>query len=100
MYALHLIFSFLITHQELHVQTTPVWVYCRQTGHCGQGMVFAVNAVDDGPNSFSAFQAKAKQLNGTATASASPTPTGGALGKGPSAGMALALAALVAGSVW
>lgn len=32
--------------------TTPVWVYCRQEGHCQKGMVFAVN-----PGSkFAAFQ--------------------------------------------
>lgn len=49
--------------------TTPIWVYCRQTGHCGQGMVFSANAIESGPNNFAAFQAKAKQLNGTSTSS-------------------------------
>ncbi|KAJ7915492.1 hypothetical protein B0H13DRAFT_2270325 [Mycena leptocephala] len=39
--------------------------------HCGQGMVFSVNAVESGPNNFGAFQAKAIQLNGTASASPS-----------------------------
>lgn len=24
--------------------TKPVWAYCSQTGHCGKGMVFAINA--------------------------------------------------------
>jgi len=23
--------------------TNPVWFYCQQTGHCQQGMVFAIN---------------------------------------------------------
>ncbi|KAF8140788.1 hypothetical protein K438DRAFT_1636972 [Mycena galopus ATCC 62051] len=52
--------------------TTPAWFYCQQTGHCGQGMVFAINApADPAPNSFSAFQALAMQLNGTGSTSAS-----------------------------
>jgi hypothetical protein len=41
-------------------------------------MVFAVNAVESGPNNFGAFQAKAMQLNGTATStstSSSPSAT-------------------------
>jgi len=55
--------------------TAPIWVYCRQTGHCGQGMVFAANADECSPQSFEAFQALAIQLNGTATSSSCPTPT-------------------------
>ncbi|KAJ7446517.1 hypothetical protein B0H11DRAFT_1745985 [Mycena galericulata] len=58
--------------------TTPTWAYCGQTNpssHCGAGMVFAINAV--APRNFSAFQAIAEQLNGTATnpSSASPSST-------------------------
>jgi plastocyanin len=59
--------------------TTPIWAYCRQVNHCGQGMVFAVNAVESGPKNFAAFQALAKQLNGTTTPS---TPASDALGAG------------------
>ncbi|THH10005.1 hypothetical protein EW145_g1624 [Phellinidium pouzarii] len=55
--------------------TKPIWVYCRQTGHCGQGMVFSVNAIESGPNNFAAFQALAMQQNGT-SASASSTASG------------------------
>jgi plastocyanin len=58
--------------------TSPVWVYCKQTGHCGQGMVFSVNANESSPNSFEAFQAKAKQLNGsssTSSSSGAPSPS-------------------------
>jgi len=51
--------------------TAPVWVYCRQATHCGSGMVFAVNAIESGPNNFDAFKAKAIQLNGTAAATSS-----------------------------
>jgi plastocyanin len=63
--------------------TAPVWVYCRQGNHCGSGMVFAVNAIESGPNNFDAFKAKAIQLNGTSASSSAPAPaptstTGGA----------------------
>jgi len=47
--------------------TLPIWTYCRQGSHCGSGMVFSVNAVESGPKNFAAFQALAKQLNGTST---------------------------------
>ncbi|KAJ6606455.1 hypothetical protein DFH09DRAFT_9341 [Mycena vulgaris] len=44
--------------------TKPIWVYCKQAGHCAQGMVFAVNPADK----FGAFQA-------AATGNASPAAT-------------------------
>lgn len=47
--------------------TNPIWAYCQQVTHCGQGMVFSANAVESGPKNFSAFQALAKQQNGTTT---------------------------------
>ncbi|KAJ7168249.1 Cupredoxin [Mycena crocata] len=50
--------------------TKPIWAYCRQQGHCGQGMVFSVNAVESGPNTFAAFKDKAMQLNGTGSSGA------------------------------
>lgn len=56
--------------------TTPIWGYCRQTGHCGQGMVFAINAVDSSAKNFTAFQSQAIQINGTSTAATtSPSAT-------------------------
>ncbi|KAI9456461.1 hypothetical protein F5148DRAFT_369958 [Russula earlei] len=53
--------------------TSPIWAYCRQTAHCGQGMVFAANANEASPKSFEAFEALAKQLNGTNSTSTSAT---------------------------
>ncbi|PPQ94915.1 LOW QUALITY PROTEIN: hypothetical protein CVT25_004401 [Psilocybe cyanescens] len=51
---------------------TPLWFYCRQVGHCGQGMVFAINPpADPSPRSFSAFKALAIAQNGTASSSSS-----------------------------
>ncbi|KAJ7184302.1 hypothetical protein C8R46DRAFT_983316 [Mycena filopes] len=50
--------------------TNPIWVYCRQPGHCSQGMVFAVNPGDN----FAAFQAAATG----GAASAAPTASGSA----------------------
>jgi len=59
--------------------TNPIWVYCAQTGHCAQGMVFAANAPATG-NTFDAFQQAAKSSNSSSSASASsPSSTGGAL---------------------
>ncbi|KAJ7058536.1 hypothetical protein C8F01DRAFT_292951 [Mycena amicta] len=52
----------------------PLWFHCEQTGHCGQGMVFAINApAAPDPHSFESFQELAKELNGT-TATATTTP--------------------------
>jgi plastocyanin len=51
--------------------TAPVWVYCRQTGHCGMGMVFSVNADEKSTNTFEAFRANAIKQNGTAPATGS-----------------------------
>ncbi|KAH7927077.1 hypothetical protein BV22DRAFT_1061669 [Leucogyrophana mollusca] len=85
--------------------SSPIWVYCKQSGHCGQGMVFSVNAVESGPNNYAAFQARAMQLNGTATsASSSPSQTGtksggAAPGIGHSAGAVLVLLSAVIGMI-
>ncbi|KAH7889990.1 hypothetical protein F5I97DRAFT_1949095 [Phlebopus sp. FC_14] len=87
--------------------TTPVWVYCKQTSHCGQGMVFSVNAIESGPNTFAAFKARAIQLNGTATTTStstgsSPTQTGskGAAAKtGVGAGALLGLVGAIVGMI-
>lgn len=59
--------------------TTPLWFYCAQTGHCGQGMVFAVNSDESGDRNSSAFQTLAKEVNGTAENSSS---SGGSDGYG------------------
>ncbi|MCJ1481616.1 hypothetical protein MMC06_001775 [Schaereria dolodes] len=43
--------------------TTPLWFYCRQTGHCGMGMVFSINPTV--AKSQSDFLAEAIAQNGT-----------------------------------
>jgi plastocyanin len=55
--------------------TAPMWAYCKQGNHCGQGMVFAVNSDESSPRSFDAFQNVAKGLNGTAAAANAPAPS-------------------------
>jgi len=40
--------------------STPIWVYCRQTGHCEQGMVFAINAATTGNKTYADFVALAR----------------------------------------
>ncbi|EMD41753.1 hypothetical protein CERSUDRAFT_110329 [Gelatoporia subvermispora B] len=73
--------------------TTPLWFYCKQhaadgSSHCGSGMVFAVNAVDNGPKNFTAFKALAMQLNGTnaTTSSSGGAPSASQTGAGNGAG--------------
>jgi len=69
--------------------TTPIWAYCRQATHCGQGMVFAANTVESGPKNFAAFQGLAKQLNGTSSdsgSSSSPYSTPSSAGWRPAVG--------------
>jgi len=75
--------------------TAPIWAYCRQAGHCGKGMVFAINSDESGPRSFAAFQALAKQLNATASTSTGGNSTGG----GSSASGAGVVNGVAAGSV-
>jgi len=80
--------------------TQPIWVYCRQTGHCEKGMVFAVNCGGDGSaNSFTNFQnaALAQGANEssssygsaptyTSTPVAAPSSTGTAAGAASTGG--------------
>jgi len=56
--------SFTVTNAS-----SPLWFYCRQTGHCQQGMVFAINPT--AAKSFAAFQAAAKAS--TPSSSGSPS---------------------------
>jgi len=57
--------------------SAPLWFYCRQTGHCAAGMVFAVNPT--AAKSFNAFQAAAMATNTTANStSATPSASGAA----------------------
>jgi len=55
-------------------EVTPLWFYCAQTGHCAQGMVFAVNVNASSPNTFAAYQAKA--TGGAASTGSSVTASG------------------------
>jgi len=68
----------------LNNASAPLWFYCAQTGHCAQGMVFAVNPT--AAKSFSAFQAAANatasnsttSTNGTSSSSTAPSPSASA----------------------
>ncbi|KAJ4471463.1 Cupredoxin [Lentinula aciculospora] len=64
--------NFVITVND----TNPIWIHCEQKGHCGSGMVFAINPPDASSNhSFAAFQALAIELNGTQTSALSSIST-------------------------
>ncbi|KII89230.1 hypothetical protein PLICRDRAFT_29570 [Plicaturopsis crispa FD-325 SS-3] len=75
--------------------TKPVWAYCKQAGHCAQGMVFSVNA-DESGNSFEKFQAAAKATNASSAAAGAAksgaSTMAGSIGVGRVAVLALALA--------
>jgi plastocyanin len=79
--------------------TAPIWVYCRQTGHCGMGMVLAINS-DEAANSthtFAAFQTLAMEINGTTTSNTSTPGTTGL--PGAPSGSSKVTASLVFGAV-
>ncbi|KAI1132161.1 hypothetical protein F5Y10DRAFT_231691 [Nemania abortiva] len=50
------------------MDTKPVWFYCRQTGHCGKGMVFSINPTAEKTQAI--FQAMAIQQKGQGAGSA------------------------------
>jgi len=81
--------------------TNPVWAYCRQTDHCEQGMVFAINANDTSSKSFTAFEALANSSNSTSgapaatTSSTSSDVSGASRTVGVNAGLALGLVGAV-----
>jgi hypothetical protein len=73
-------------------------VYCRQTGHCTQGMVFAANAPATG-NTFDAYLANAKSgSSGSAAPTTAGNPTSG--GASPTGAAASAASSLTTGGHW
>lgn len=85
--------------------TAPIWAYCGQSGHCGSGMVFAVNSDESSGQSFAAFQGLSKTLNGT-TSSNSTSPTNnstgninGAVSSSVGGGLIVAVVAALVGSL-
>jgi len=54
--------------------TTPLWFFCAQMGHCQMGMVFSVNADPDSAKSFAVYQANAKSAAAAAPGGASGAP--------------------------
>lgn len=64
--------------------TNPVWIYCKASGHCPAGMVFAINAPTSG-NTYAMFQQIAE---GKATASSSSSASGSATGSATSSASA------------
>jgi len=69
--------------------STPLWFYCEQTGHCSQGMVFAINAPTTG-NTFDKYLSNALATAGTTTTSIGTTgTTNGTTGSGTSSGSSI-----------
>jgi len=71
--------------------TTPIWVYCRQTNpvdHCGSGMVLGINSNETtgSTKTFADFKALAMQINGTSngTSSSNSSSSGNSSSTDPS----------------
>jgi len=45
---------------EVKQDKAPIWLFCNQGNHCNSGMVFAINAPEQGDKTFAAFLEKAK----------------------------------------
>ncbi|OKL59243.1 hypothetical protein UA08_05730 [Talaromyces atroroseus] len=70
--------------------TSPVWIFCAQTGHCGMGMVFAINPTAE--ESFEAFRVAAMEQKdiGTTSNSTSTTTVSASASNGSSSAVAVA----------
>ena len=84
--------------------TSPIWAYCRQIGHCAGGMVFSANANESSANTFEAFEARAKQSgsntstpSGSSGSSSSSASGAGAVRLGGTGTIAVGLAGLLLG---
>jgi len=69
--------------KEFTIQITndqqPVWFFCKNTGHCGLGMVGAINAPTTG-NTYAAFLAAAKALGANEIPLSDTGPVTGGVG--------------------
>jgi len=45
---------------QIKQDNAPIWMFCNQGNHCNSGMVFAINAPQDGEKSFNVWKDKAK----------------------------------------
>jgi len=45
---------------EVKQDTSPIWMFCNQDKHCNSGMVFAINAPEEGERTYNTFREKAK----------------------------------------
>jgi len=66
---------------------TPLWFYCRQTGHCGKGMTLSINANppdgSGGNKTAAAFQQLAIKQNGTGSTAVIAGGTGASSSAAP-----------------
>jgi hypothetical protein len=84
----------------LNNDSAPLWFFCKQTGHCAQGMVFALNPTQN--KTFDAFKANAMSTSSGNTASASGaggSPTSSSTAKPSASNGAMRVAGSAAGIV-
>ena len=53
----------MATYTIMINNTTPIWLYCAQTGHCQKGMVAAINANNATGKTLDAFKSAAAQAS-------------------------------------
>jgi len=73
--------SFPVFPVTINSTAAPLWFYCRQTGHCEQGMVFAINPTAN--KTYDDFVANAKKQTAASTGSSS-SASGGSSASGAS----------------
>jgi len=70
--------------------TSPLWFFCEQTGHCQSGMVGSVNAVESSSKNYAAFKANAMSSaapsSGSAPGYGSPSASGSGSGSPAASG--------------
>ncbi|KAI1633947.1 hypothetical protein F4809DRAFT_652242 [Biscogniauxia mediterranea] len=75
----------------MQVMTTePLWFYCKQTGHCGKGMVFSINPTADKTQAMFQAAAIAQKGQGAGSAITGNTTASAAAGAGAAASSAAA----------
>jgi len=75
--------TFPVFPVTINSTAAPLWFYCRQTDHCEQGMVFAINPTVN--KTYDAFLANAKKQTASSTGSSS-SAAGGSAGGSTSTG--------------
>lgn len=64
--------------------TTPIWVYCAQAGHCAKGMVMAINVKSGSNKTLAAYKALAEATSTSSSSNSSSSSSGSSGSSGSS----------------